>query len=53
MDESRVRYSKLSMMTATNRLSIWRTSEEKRSEGKPKAEKQASETIQKLVRLWP
>lgn len=26
MDESRVRYSKLSMMTATNRLSIWRAS---------------------------
>lgn len=30
MEESRVRYSKLSMMTATNRFNIWRKWQEKR-----------------------
>lgn len=30
MEESRVRYSKLSIMTATNRFSIWRKCQEKR-----------------------
>lgn len=58
MEESRVRYSKLSMMTATNRLSIWRARGRtgvrghlKQSSGSRKIGFRAKKRIQKFVGL--
>lgn len=53
MDESRVRYSKLSMMTATNRLSIWRARWRRGVRGDPEQRNKlrGKERIHKFVRL--
>lgn len=53
MDESRVRYSKLSMMTATNRLSIWRARGRRGVRGDPEQKNKllSKLRIHKFVRL--
>ena len=50
MEESLVRYSKLSIMTATNRFSIWNTEEDSSSLESPASSQQASSTNH--FKLW-